>query len=201
MRRRAGWAAVVLATAVCVGCSGGPEGTSYEEASAKALAGALAGARSAGVDATQIETLSGPEVTFAQYQAAVDRALRCMQDAGMRVVQQDVARWNGRDLVTYAVGSGSLPEDQALTVQDDCYERYARYVDEFWQTSTPDGLAYEERRAGALRAPLVQCLDAHAVDVPEQASFRELVVLAGDHAQAQPDQDCLDDVGYATWEG
>lgn len=201
VRQRAVWAVVVLAAALCVGCADGSEESSYDETSAKALAGALASARSAGVDATQVEVLSGDEVTFAQYRAAVDRALGCMQEAGMEVVEQDVTRWNGRDLVTYAVGSGALPEDQGVTVQDDCYERYARYVDEFWQTSTPDGLAYEERRASALRAPLVQCLDAYAADVPEQASFRELVVLASDHAQAQPDQDCLDDVGYATWDG
>ncbi|GHS85757.1 hypothetical protein AGMMS50218_04060 [Actinomycetota bacterium] len=172
---------------------------SQEDKSAQALAGALAEAEAAGADQSQIDALSGTGVTFAQYQEAIDRALDCMTSAGLEVVSTDVVRSNGQDVVSYAVASGTVADDQSPAVQEECYTTYAKFVDMFWQTSTPDGLAYQERRAGALRAPLEGCLADNGVDVPAGASFHDLVVLASQHTQE--DQDCLGDVGYSTWEG
>jgi hypothetical protein len=153
------------------------------------------------VDESQIEVLQADEVTFAQYQGAIGRSLDCMQDAGMQVVTNDVIRQNGKDLVSYAVAAGTLADSEAVDVQDECYARYARYVDEFWQMSTPEALAYEERRADALRDPLAECLTGYGVDVPADASFRDLLVLDAQHAQVQQDQSCYDDLGISTWEG
>lgn len=201
MRRGMGWAAVVLAALACAGCGDEAESESYEAKSAQALTGALAEARAAGADESQLEVLSGSEVTFDQYQGAIDRALACMSDAGLEIVSNEVIRWNGKEMVSYAVGAGSLSEDQTLPVRDECYATYAQFVDSFWQTSTPEVLAFFDRRDVALREPMEECLAGYGVDAPDQASFRELIGLASAHLGSEPDQDCLQDIGYSTWEG
>lgn len=201
MRRGMGWPVVALVALACAGCGSDSEPESYEQQSARALAGALAEATAAGADESQLEVLSGSEVTFDQYQGAIDRALECMSDAGLEVVTNEVIRWNGKDMVSYAVGAGALTEEQTLPVKDECYVSYAQFVDMYWQGSTPDALAYSDRREAALREPLAQCLAGYGVDAPDEASFRELLVLASGHVGADPDQDCVTDIGYSTWEG
>lgn len=201
MRRGIGLPVGVLVVLVCAGCGSDAEPESYEAQSAQALAGALAEAEAAGADASQLEVLSGSGVTFDQYQGAIERALGCMSDSGLEVVSNEVVRRGGQDQVQYAVGSGTLPQDQSASVQQECYTSYAQFVDMFWQVSTPDVLAYEDRRAQALREPLEECLAGYAVDAPENASFRELLLLSVEHSASAPDQDCSTDIGYATWEG
>lgn len=201
MRRGRGWSAGVLVALACGGCGTEPAPESYEQQSAQALVGALAEARAAGADASQLEVLSGSGVTFDQYQGAIERALGCMSDAGLEVVSNEVVRRGGQDQVQYAVGAGSLPEDQATSVQQECYSGYAQFVDMFWQVGTPDVLEYEDRRANALHEPLAVCLAGYGVDAPEDASFRELLLLSLEHAASAPDQDCSTDIGCATWEG
>lgn len=201
VRRCGRWVAAALVVLACTACSGRGDGSSNEEKSAQALSGALAEARTAGVDQTQIDALSGKSVTFEQYKGSVDRALDCMRTAGLQIVSNEIARYNGQDVVSYTVASGSVADDQAQTVNGDCYKKFAQYVDQFWQTSTVQELDYDARRTTALREPLAACLDKYGVDVVDHPSFHDLVVAASQHVQSKQDEDCLNDVGYSTWEG
>jgi len=195
------WWAVALAVSACAACSSSDDAQSNADKSAEALSGELAQARAAGVDQSQLDVLAATSIAFEQYKSSMDRALDCMRESGLQVVNSDVVRSNGQDIINYSVGAGTVAEDQAQAVQADCYKRFAQYVDEYWQTSTPQGLAYEERRAAALSDPLSSCLDSYGVDVAADASFHDLVVAASKHAQAKQDEDCLSDVSYSTWEG
>ncbi len=156
--RRIGWVVVALVAAVCAGCHGGSGQSSYQNQSTKVLAGELAQAKAADADQSQLDVLSGTAVTFDQYKGTIDQALDCMRDAGLQIVKDDTEHINGHDQIEYWVASGSVPDAKATDVQDACYTKYAKFVDEFWQASTPEQRAYDDRRRAALHDPLMNCL-------------------------------------------
>jgi hypothetical protein len=192
-------AAALLVLVTLTACSDEPEGNTAD--SAAMLAGSLAEAEAAGADQSQIDALEGDTVDFATYQAAMNRAMSCMSDAGLEVTNVETARRHGQDQVMYNWSAGTMDESEALTTADDCYLRYAQYVDQFWQSGTVATLDYDDRRADALRDPLYDCLVGIDADVAADASAAELVGTAAQLTTDDPSSDCLTIVAWDTWEG
>jgi hypothetical protein len=192
-------AAALLVLATLTACS--DETESNTEHSAELLAGSLAEAKAAGVEQSQLDALSGDGIDFATYQAAMNRAMSCMSDAGLEVTNVETSRRHGQDQVMYNWGAGTLDEAEAMTTADDCYLRYAQFVDQFWQTGTMTTLDYNDRRAEALRDPLHDCLVGYGADIADNSSTDELERLAAQHVTGNEAEDCLNDLGWDTWEG
>ncbi len=196
-------ASLVLLTAGLVGavagCSAGSTATPPAETSpseASPLEASAAQARDAGVDADQLDVLESGAVEFEDYELAMNRAYECMRDAGATVDVRGVKRYHG---VTVVDASTQEPAGSAGVV-DDCYRRHAQYVDAYWQASSPDAVAYAERRAVALRPALRDCLTEQGVDWPEDASFGDLTNLAFGPG-LDPESNCLEQIGYPAWDG
>lgn len=191
--------AALLVLATLAACSDEPEGNAAD--SAELLAGSLAEARTAGADQAQLDALEGDGIDFATYQAAMNRAMSCMSDAGLEVTNVETTRRHGQDQVMYNWGAGTLDETEAMTTADDCYLRHAQFVDQYWQMGTVATLDYNDRRADALRDPLHDCLVGIDADVAANASADELVRTAAQLTTDDASADCLTEVGWDTWEG
>jgi len=160
------------------------------------LESSAAQARAAGVDEAQLAVLESGAVEFEDYETAMNRAYDCMREAGATVDVRGTKSYHGVtviDATTQALDAG----DAAV---DDCYTRHALYVDSYWQVSSPDAVAYAERRAVALTPALRECLTGQGVDWPRDASFEELSNLAFG-PDLDPASNCLERIGYPTWEG
>jgi hypothetical protein len=180
-------------TACSAGTAAPVETTSGETS---ALESAAAQARAAGVDEDQLAILESGAVDLEEYEAAMNRAYDCMREAGATVDARGTKSYHGvtiLDATTQALDAG----DAAV---DDCYTRHALYVDSYWQVSSPGAVAYAERRAVALTPALRECLTGQGVDWPQDASFEELSNLAFG-PDLDPASNCLERIGYPTWEG
>ncbi|GIG20910.1 hypothetical protein Cch01nite_16340 [Cellulomonas chitinilytica] len=155
-----------------------------------------ASAREAGVDEAQLAILESGSVGFEDYELAMNRAYECMRAAGVDVDVRGVKPYHGVTILDVTIEGGG----HADALAEDCYERHARYVDAYWQVSSPDAVAYAERRAVALKPALQQCLTDQDVDWPQDASFEELGNLAFGPG-TDPEQSCFEQIGYSQWEG
>jgi len=161
------------------------------------LEASAAEARAARVDDDQLELLESGTVTYEDYELAMNRAYDCMREAGVTVDIKGVKKYHG---VT-VLDATTQTADGDPAISDDCYLRHARYVDAYWQVSSPDAIAYADRRADALKPLLRDCLTERGIDWPKDASFEELGNLAFDPAAAPDETNCLDEIGYSDWDG
>lgn len=185
---------VAVALAVFTACA--PSDASPPVDDAPSLEASATEAREAGASEEQVAVLESGEIAFEDYEAAMNRAYACMRDAGVTVDVVGVRSYHG---VTVLDATMVAPEGGDAVV-DECYLEHARYVDAYWQVSSPDAVAYDERRATALKPLLRDCLTQRDVDWPADASFDELARLALDPG-ASAEENCLDAVGYSTWDG
>ncbi len=148
------------------------------------------------MDQEQISILESG-VEFEDYELAMSRAYECMRDAGITVDVRGVRTYHGVAILDTATSSTNA--EAALV--DHCYERHARYVDAYWQVSSPDAVAYAERRATTLKPLLQKCLTRKGIDWPVDASFEDLSALAFGPQQDLREFNCLDDIGYSDWDG
>jgi hypothetical protein len=193
-----GRAAVLLLAVVggAAACSPAVVPDDAPSATLSPLESAADSARAGGADAAQVAVLESGTVEFEDYESAMNRAYECMRAGGVEVVVHGVTPHHGVTVLDVAIESS--PEADALA--DDCYHRHAEYVDAYWQVSSPDAVAYDERRAVALTPPLRQCLTEHDIDWPKDASFTELSNLAFGPG-TDPAANCLDEIGYSEWDG
>lgn len=196
-----GLASLAWLMPLVAGCSSSP---TPDASAGSDLAGQLAQAQAAGADESQLEVLRGSDVTFADYEGAMNRALDCMEQSGVTVQRNGTARHGGVLLVDYLT---SMPDADAARqaslqqAQDACYRRYAQFVDLYWQAMSPDAVAWSQRRATALLEPLRQCLDGYGVDYPSDETFDPLVNRALALIQQDESKDCLTQIGFSTWDG
>lgn len=190
-------AATILAIAAALaGCSSSTP--SAPAATADAVAGGMAAAKAAGADPSQVELFADGAISYADYETAINRYASCARDAGYTVTIAGTRASQGVTVLNYtlAVPTGKTPD-----LADACYDKYAKFVDTYWQASSPDAIAFSDRREKALKLQLRDCLARYKVDVPDDASFDELVKSAVDHLQKDESQNCMVDVGYGTWQG
>lgn len=169
------------------------------------LAGQLAAAEAAGADESQLEILRGSEVTFEQYEAALNRTFACMEEAGLVVHRNGTKWWDGSLLVDYYFGApeGTAPttEQELMNRADACDRQYSYFVDTYWQAGTPEEDGFRERRAAALREPMAQCLRRNGVDFAADENMDELVSRALTVSGERPSVDCAGEIGYWEWNG
>ncbi len=188
-------ALVAVGVAASVAACGSSADTSA--AATSPVEAAAAQARESGAAQDQLDILESGEVTFEQYELAMNRAYECMREAGVTVDVKGVKKYHG---VT-VIDATTQGDDEATAVADDCYLRHARFVDAYWQVSSPDAVAYADRRAAALKPLLQDCLTARGIDWPSDASFDDLANLAFDPAAMTGNSNCLDEIGYSEWDG
>jgi len=192
---------VVLMTAaatVATACSAGPSASTDNSPSIDSIAAVVLEATAAGADPSQIELFDDGVITYADYELAMNHFISCATDSGFQVPVTGTVSRGGVTVLNYTI---TPPRDGDIALADACYERYAYYVDSFWQTSSSDAIAFAERRAAALAAPLRQCLAGYGVDVAQDASFDELTAAAIEHLSVNQQENCLSDIGYSSWEG
>ncbi len=191
---------VIMACAVCA-CS---NGSTDKSTPSDPLHRALTKARAAGADKTQLDILSKSTLAYVDYESAMNRYFDCLRKAGYSVNIGRPASRNGVTLLEYTVGAapghGAPADGKIDPVSWGCYTKYARFVDTYWQTSTPDALAFEERREKALAPDLRVCLSKHGVDVPTDASFTDMIQLSTGLLQ-KTKFSCMDEIGYSDWQG
>lgn len=210
--RRAAAAAACLAALIAVAsCSRSDPGPT---ATGDAVAQALAAVEADGGDADQLAAFADGVITYDEYEAAMTRAFDCQRALGATVTVTGTVQAKGVTRIEATTTAGTA-DQKAL---DDCYVQHAQAVDRFWQVSSPDAVAFAERRAKALLPALRSCLTEHGVDWADDESFSDLlskgvvgstgepaddesgeVVVGSDGSQ--PQFDCAQEIGYPTWNG
>lgn len=158
-------------------------------------------------DEEQIALLADGIVTFEEYESAFGRFSACVTAAGGEMAGVTLVHAGGIERYDYRVGAppseGAGDADDTLsTIIDGCAPRHFNAVDAWWQTANPDAVAYKQRRAAALRTPLLDCLTEAGLRMPASATLDELVSAASNDA-GERDQalSCLEKIGYDTWAG
>lgn len=181
-------------------CGGSGEGSATPAAS-----GLVAEAREAGADESQLEILADGQVTYAEYEEAMNRAFACLRERDFDVDVKGTKPFNGVTVLDYQVqgttDATNLDDPTARERMLECELRYSDAVNSFWQVMSPDAVAFIERRDVALAPALAGCLGAHDVDVPDDATMHELVLASVDLTTRDESVDCLLEVGYDEWDG
>lgn len=193
-RRRHGTVTAVVAGVAALtlaGCGGSSEPTVDPSMNSDLLASA----RASGASAEQIAVLEGGEVTFEQYQAAVERTIACMRDAGIEVVGDTVTEPRGFPEIQYsfAQSSAGRSDEQTEAIADDCIRVNSMYVEAAHQTS-PGSLEAQEKNFDKFRPALIQCLRDNGVDVADDAAQGDLFTESGRIWETKK-IDCLSQAG------
>lgn len=196
-------ALAILTVALTAACSAGPASSDSTPTGPVDIAAQARQAK--GVDPEQVAVFDDGDVTYDEYETAMNRAFDCMRDAGLKVVVSGTKTQNGVTVLNFTIAGTSSETDLAgptgRKLQDECYDRAARYVDSYWQVSSDDAVAYFERRAAALAPLLRACLTNAGGDFPADASFDDLIHIAVRLTEKDPASDCMGDIGYSSWRG
>jgi len=159
----------------------------------------VASAQGEQFDQSQRDILADGDVSFEEYESAVDRALTCMREGGLTVDRRGTTEVDGQARIDYTVDTPSGDRTAAATL-DSCYDRYARLVDTYWQAVVPERDGYYARRDAALTPALQECLTRNDVTWAPGESMDELLLRAAE-LQEDGGADCPAEIGLATWSG
>ena len=190
--------AACLTVIAVVGCS---ENVELQDRTADfdVVASTLTSMRDAKADPSQIAVFEDGEVTYEEYEGAINRALDCMRDAGLTVEVLGTKQHNGVTMIEYTAG-GEVTSGPKTAV-DDCYHQFAEYVDGFWQVSSPDAVAYEAARNVAMQPLLEACLVKLGEDIVPGTSTVEMIQTTAKAGRGSELSDCLGEIGYQEWSG
>ena len=177
--------------------------------------GFLAEAQAAGADLSQLVILASGPISWADYEAAMNRAIACAQEAGFSVwhqVQQNTAPWP--DSIAHNIqtkGGTACDGDRCWRVEPEgielaawqCLERYAYFVRHAWTVAVPE-LVERRRHTEAIQLPLMaQCLQAKGVDVPDVPTRNELNAIHERLTDENPSmqRSYLEDGTFVGWTG
>jgi len=141
------------------------------------------------IDALQNAWRTG-ELTFEAYSAAVDRALRCVREAGFRVFEDQVRVYQGLKMRLYSVQS--RPDAQEPAVEG-CIKRHSYYIERAYQLQ-PASLEARERHFARYRDALLDCLADAGVAVDRQMTMDEILRSVG--KGMDNGVDCLQTTGF-----
>ncbi|MCL6537116.1 MAG: hypothetical protein K6T28_00775 [Acidothermus sp.] len=168
-----------------------------------ALRETLQQAKAAHADESQIAILSKDEVTYADYESAMNRYFDCLRSSGYTVQIHGTKKEHGVTVLDYSLMSPpgqQVPSDLDSDPTWSCLTKYASFVDGYWSLYSPVAYAFEQRREKALAPALRSCLRDHQVDVPADASFVEMIALDG-HLSMRTKFSCMMAIGYQDWQG
>ena len=150
-----------------------------------------------GADPSQITILEKGEVSYPDYEAAVNRSLQCMRDAGISVIDPVPNNNEGITLLNYG-WSSTLPgmtEDQGYALGDDCLKRFSYWVEQLYQLQ-PSSLEAMERHFDQYRDAVVQCIRTNGGTVRDDAT-RDEAALAAIDVENQTGVDCFRELGLS----
>lgn len=186
---------LVLAAALA-GCSSGTP--AKPTTSPDVVVAAMADAKAGGANPAQLALFADGVIDYADYESAINAFFSCAKDAGFTVNTGGTTISQGVTLLNYTV---DVPSGNDKDLADACYNKSFKFVDMYWQTDSPDAVAYSDRRAKALKPQLQDCLKGYNVDFPDDASFDELVDYSNKHLAEIETENCMDDIGVMTWQG
>lgn len=196
----AGVAALLVGTAGCTAPGTDGPGPSDDPAAAAAAA-----ARAAGADPSQVEAFEDGTVTYAEYESAMNRSFECMRERGFEVRVTGTKPYNGVTVLDFEVeGTSSatdLETEAARALLEECRTTWSAEVDAFWQVSSPDAIAWAERRDAAVMPLMRACLEEHDVDLADDATMLDMIHAATDLQNTDESVDCITQSGYPTWQG
>jgi hypothetical protein len=197
-----GLVAAALAFAM-VGCSSasarmpsGPDGPAVDRSAPwfATVRTDINDAKAAGSSPEQIEALEDAwrtgTLSFEAYNDAVDRALRCVREAGFRIFADEVTVYQGLRMRLYSVQS--RPDAQEPAVEG-CIKRHSYFVERAYQLQ-PASLEAKEQHFAQYRDALIDCLADAGVAVDQQMTMDEILRSVG--KGMDNGVDCLRDTGY-----
>ncbi len=200
--RRLGVTGALVVIALVSACGAQDDPTAELDDAAQ---GALAAAKAAGADQSQLDVLVDGTVEYAEYESAMNRSFDCLRKSDFAVLVKGTRMYNGVQVLDFEISGTTsatdLASDSARALMFDCTSRYSDTVESFWQSQSPDALAFNERRAEAVAPVLRACLEQHDVDLPADATLLEMINQANDLTIRDESVDCLTDSGYFSWEG
>ena len=152
-------------------------------------------ARAANADSSQIEILEKDDISFADYEAAVNRSLTCMREAGIDVVGPDVDDSTGLMLLNYGWSSdvSGLTEDQGRALGDDCLNRFSFWVEAQYSVQ-PSSIEAKEVSFEKYRPAVVECIRDNGGTIRDNASRTE-AAYASFAVQDKTGVDCFEKSG------
>lgn len=192
---------VVLACLLVGGCTASGQPTSASggvPASGLDEAGeSLRAARKGGADPWQIAILEKGDVSYSEYESAVNRALTCMRDAGIDVLGPEVTSRTGLPQLHYGWSpqADGLTTDQGQLLGDDCLNRYSYYV-EMEYSVQPSSIEAMEQYFVKFRPAVVACLRENGGTVKDEPT-RDEAVWAGFPVHDSTGVDCFEQAGLS----
>lgn len=188
--------AILVIAVVLAGCSSGTPATTT--AGVDAVAAEMASAVAGGADPAQIALFADGVIDYTDYESATNNFASCAKDAGLTVTIGGTSVSQGVTLLQYSV---KIPAGKNRDLVDACYDKNLKFVDMYWQTESPDAIAYSDRRAVALKPQLQECLKGYNVDFPDDASFDDLINYSNKHMTEIDTENCMHDIGFMSWQG
>lgn len=145
----------------------------------------------------QLAVLQQDSISYQDYELVVNAAVKCLTADGLDVSPLRSVTEEGTDRLTFTFTRGtSTQSDEAIDQHfEKCWDMHAGYVATYWEVLSPAAWEFRERRAAALWEPFASCLREQGTDVPEDASFDDLMNM--DNLDAP----CYNTIGAADWQG
>lgn len=130
--------------------------------------GILEEARAAGASEEQLAVLERGEVSFAEYERALNAAFECMRSHGLEVLADPPSDRSGIMLITYAWGAGTASQTQAQQLGDGCLEEHSFFLEQLYQTQPSTVEAVEAAYEGK-RSQIVSCIRDNGGTIDDDA--------------------------------
>lgn len=197
---RGGCSLALICLVVVGGCSGSvrpPTTQGSSPASGSVDAQIVQDARTAGADASQIAILEKGNVSYADYESAVNLALTCMRKAGIDVLPPERTERTGLPQLHYGWSSQvtGMTEEQATALGDDCLKRYSQFVEMQYQTQ-PSSIEAMEKYFEKFRPAVVACIRKNGGTVKDEPT-REEAIQAANPVQDKSGIDCFEKAGVS----
>jgi hypothetical protein len=187
-------ALVATAALALAGCSGDED--PVPEPTPTLDARLLESAREGGASAEQLGVLQTGQVTFEQYQAAVNQTVDCMRDAGIDVIGDDVTQTRGFPEISYSFANSSAGRtaEQTLAIADECIATHSMYIEQAYQLA-PGSLEQQEAAFDPYRESMVQCVRDNGGDVADDATAADVLIAAA-ALEVETGVSCTSQSGY-----
>ena len=168
--------------------------------------GYLAEAEAAGADPSQLLILASGPISWADYEAAMNRSIACIEALGRPVQQQLKQRdapWPDLIFTNIPTRGGTACDARRCWIVEpdgvdlaawECHARYALFVERAWMA--PVEVLARFREQNAIYLPfMAQCLQARGIDVADNPTHDELWAISVSMMEAHPNcrENFLDD--------
>ncbi len=184
--------------AVMLGCIAGcTNSTSSGESSDGVIPELISQARAGGASDLQISVLEQGEVSFADYEAAVNRALDCMRQSGIDVMDPVMGTNSGLRMLNYGWSPtiDGLTQEQGKALGDECLHRHSFWIETGWQAQ-PSSLEVKEVFFGQYRDIVVACIRDNGGTVKDDTTRGE-AIRASIPVFDNTGIDCFDEAGMS----